>query len=564
MRSQDKDELYGFIENTLMNDFVQLARVNIQSGDFEFLKFSENIHIDPNEYSNIFDHAEQVVKSGYVSADYADGYMRFIDPDTIRRRVYGGERRIVYRYKRSDGKWDVFSITSSKDCSPENPWTVFSIMNSDAGSTALTEAMTTLSVIYYKILKIDLTTDSFEIIKADSSEHIENNVRKITEWFKLFAELGNVHEEDLDVYRSFTDAEKIKEHFRTKKTRLSCRYRRKHRSGGYRWAQMDIVEGEGYSDDDVKLLLFVKDVHEEHMSELRHREELVDNFNRDALTLLYNRNTFNDDVERIRKETDGSVTCLYVDANGLHEINNALGHQKGDDMLCCVADTLKSFFPDDRVYRIGGDEYVMLSRHLTCEEVAAKAKEVNKKLSQLNYAISVGVESGTGADISKIVDNAEQAMRKNKEEYYKGFDKDRKKRVMNEELEKMLTEKRDEEYFLGIIGEMYAGVYFIDIKRDSLRYIFIPEYFKVLLEEASFSVSRALTMYANKFLESKYIDGFCDLLNFEELEKKLNEKESVDYLYKKKNGMLMELKILRTNNSSDGKEETIWIFKRPG
>lgn len=561
MALQDKNELYGFIENTLMNDFVQLARVNIVNGDFQFLKVSPNINVDPNGFSNIFDYAEQIAKSKYISADYEDGYLRFIDPDTIRRRVFGGERRIVYRYKRTDGKWDVFSITSPKDCSPENPWTVFSIMNSDAGSTALTEAMTTLSVIYYKILKINLTTDSYEIIKTDGSEHLDNKIHKITEWLEMFASIGNVHEEDLDVYKNFTDTEKIKEHFRTTKTRISCRYRRKQKTGGYRWAQMDIVAGEGYSDDNVKLLLFVKDVHEEHMSELRHREELVDNFNRDALTLLYNRNTFNDDVDRIRKGSAKTVTCLYVDANGLHEINNALGHQKGDDMLCCVADTLKSFFPDDRVYRIGGDEYVMLSKHLTSEEVTAKAKEVNKKLAQLNYAISVGVESGQSADISKVVDKAEQAMRLNKEEYYKGFDKDRKKRERNEELEKMLTEKRDEEYFLGLIGEMYAGVYFIDIKRDSLRHIFIPEYFKGLLEEASFSVSKALTMYANKFVESKFIDGFCELLNFEELAKMLDTKESIDYLYRKKNGMLMELKILRTNTVSDGKEETIWIFK---
>ena len=179
MGQQGKDELYGFIENTLMNDFVQLCRVNIENGDFQFLKVSPNINADPNEFSNIFDHAKQVVKSGYVSADYEDGYLRFIDPDTIRRRVYGGERRIVYRYKRTDGKWDVFSITSPKDCSPENPWTVFSIMNSDAGSTALTEAMTTLSVIYYKILKINLTTDSYEIIKTDSNDHIENKIHKI-------------------------------------------------------------------------------------------------------------------------------------------------------------------------------------------------------------------------------------------------------------------------------------------------------------------------------------------------------------------------------------------------
>ncbi len=560
-QNENESELYGFIENTLMNDFVQLARVNIVDGSFEFLKLSPNIHTNPADFDNIFDYAKSVAESGYISPYYTEGYFKFIEPETIRRRVFGGERRIVYRYKRSDGKWDVFSITSPKDCTPENPWAVFSLMNSDITSTALTEAMTALSVIYYKILKINLTTNSFKVVKADSNEQIEDGITTITDWWSSFARLGNVHEEDLDVYTEFTDTEKIKAHFREKRTRISCRYRRKNAAGGYHWAQMDIVADDDYSDDNAKLILYVKDVHEEHIAELHHREELVDNFNRDALTLLYNRHTFHDDIDKARSENIPLMTCLYADVNGLHEMNNSLGHRKGDDMLCCVADTLKAFFPDDRIYRIGGDEFVMLSRNLKKQDAELTAKKVSRRLNRFNYAISTGVESGTGIDAVSIVDKAEQTMRLNKEKYYQSHQHDRKKRTMNEELEKMLTEKRDEEYFLNLIGDMYAGVYFIDIKHDSLRYIFIPEYFKGLLEEASFSVSRALMMYADKFVESGYIDSFCALLDFGELSKMLDEHERVDYDYKKKNGAEMNLKILRTSAPSDGKEETIWIFK---
>lgn len=55
------------------------------------------------------------------------------------------------------------------------------------------------------------------------------------------------------------------------------------------------------------------------------------------------------------------LACIYIDANGLHEINNARGHLAGDQMLRFIADTLKVSFGEEALYRIGGDEFVVFS-----------------------------------------------------------------------------------------------------------------------------------------------------------------------------------------------------------
>ena len=81
----------------------------------------------------------------------------------------------------------------------------------------------------------------------------------------------------------------------------------------------------------------------------------------DSLTGLLNRNAYDSDVEQLRSADIGAVVCVYADMIGLHEVNNHLGHKQGDRMLCEFADTARAFFGDDRLYRIGGDEFVMIS-----------------------------------------------------------------------------------------------------------------------------------------------------------------------------------------------------------
>ena len=53
----------------------------------------------------------------------------------------------------------------------------------------------------------------------------------------------------------------------------------------------------------------------------------------DALTGLYNRNRYERDLPGIFAQHRSSLACVYIDANGLHEMNNSHGHDKGDEML---------------------------------------------------------------------------------------------------------------------------------------------------------------------------------------------------------------------------------------
>ncbi|MBR4719737.1 MAG: diguanylate cyclase [Lachnospiraceae bacterium] len=85
--------------------------------------------------------------------------------------------------------------------------------------------------------------------------------------------------------------------------------------------------------------------------------------NRDALTGIRNKRGYDTEIQRINKEIVGgntNVGIVMVDMNGLKNINDSYGHEKGDRVICSLCDVLCSIFKRSPVFRIGGDEFVVV------------------------------------------------------------------------------------------------------------------------------------------------------------------------------------------------------------
>ena len=547
-----------FIEDTIANSYFRLAKVNLITGEYIFVKGGRRV-TDPDIYT----YMKKTAMNVNFSYGRAKEYEKFFDPDYVRKRVFYGEKRITFSYRENlHSNWVTFAVIVPEGCCEENPWVAFGWREADIDTILMVDSLSALYSIYHKILRINITNDTFRVIKYNDAaeEAVCGRAESITEWWRLFGENGFVHTDDLDEYRSFTDIERLREYFASNDARLSCRYRRK--SGDeYRWAQMDIVKGTEYSNDDQVLLLYVKDIHDEQLKEMDRRRQLLDQYSRDALTFLYNRHKFREDMEQAQRENNERFTCLYVDVNGLHELNNSLGHKKGDDMLCTVADTLRRHFYGERVYRIGGDEFVMLSKLLSKESVERAMEKVRSELMEDNYAVSAGVESSSGdVSVYRTVGAAELAMRADKERYYKNNDTGAKKRTMNEELEKMLAHKQDEESFIAAISARFAGVYLVDLEKDEPRHIYIPSYFARFLENTDYCYSAAMRMYLEQYVDKAYQERFNEVLDYGRLKKMLKNKKETEFIYTKVDNTSMKLRIMKISDTSENCFDTMWIF----
>ncbi len=145
--------------------------------------------------------------------------------------------------------------------------------------------------------------------------------------------------------------------------------------------------------------------------------------NIDVLTGLQNRNRY----EAYLRELEGSdekLTCLYIDANGLHDLNNSKGHFAGDQMLRFIADTLKIQFSDGHIYRIGGDEFVVFQSGKTEEEINECLVNFHEALQRNDYHAAVGTcVYGFGMSVEQLIKNAEKEMYEAKHKYYEKIGK---------------------------------------------------------------------------------------------------------------------------------------------
>lgn len=161
-------------------------------------------------------------------------------------------------------------------------------------------------------------------------------------------------------------------------------------------------------------------------------QSLLDYSERDALTGLLNRKTFDEhflrlSIQSMQDQAPGSPQepeesrvgdwLAAIDIDHFKRINDQFGHLYGDEVLILVANILRSAFDArDRVFRFGGEEFIILLRSVTRAN-ARKALERLRTMVQ-NYAfpqvgqvtVSIGFTAiGCGAPV-EVLGQADQAL----------------------------------------------------------------------------------------------------------------------------------------------------------
>ncbi|MGN0632384.1 MAG: diguanylate cyclase domain-containing protein [Oscillospiraceae bacterium] len=160
-------------------------------------------------------------------------------------------------------------------------------------------------------------------------------------------------------------------------------------------------------------------------AELKEKQRLADT---DLLTGLLNRNCFETKVSECTFACNNNLTCIYADANGLHELNNKHGHAAGDKMLQEVAKAIQDRFGKKNTYRIGGDEFVAFAIDEPTESIQKKLSDIDTYLLNKAYHISFGMSSqDIPIDIDSLLKDAETKMYEAKRSYYQQSGKDRRR-----------------------------------------------------------------------------------------------------------------------------------------
>ena len=153
--------------------------------------------------------------------------------------------------------------------------------------------------------------------------------------------------------------------------------------------------------------------HKNFIYQMRLQEEAT----HDALTSLKNLRALESELD-VLKTHDVWINIVIIDVDDFKKINDTYGHQCGDTCLCALADNLKKRFPEGKIYRYGGDEFVLLTR-FDGEEIEQRLGEINAMLplagDGINFHISGGYCAYDGkSSIKEIVSKADEALYKAK------------------------------------------------------------------------------------------------------------------------------------------------------
>ena len=162
--------------------------------------------------------------------------------------------------------------------------------------------------------------------------------------------------------------------------------------------------------------------------ELIHKQAFMD-----SMTGVGSNAAYHEAVKRLEasiEAKDASFALALFDLNGLKQINDNYGHECGDRALEDAAAVLLRTFGVKRVFRIGGDEFIVILKEASSIDVQRLFGRMEEELSALNrterpYSVPLTVSKGmavydpaSDADFKSVFKRADLAMYEDKRAYY--------------------------------------------------------------------------------------------------------------------------------------------------
>ena len=104
----------------------------------------------------------------------------------------------------------------------------------------LLDTLPTISSLYNKLIRINLSNNTYEpvIVDTDEQERLVGGVINMFEWWAGYSKDGNIAAEDMDAFSTLTKTGSLKTRFAEDPTPVNFRYRRKI-NGEFRWVQLE-------------------------------------------------------------------------------------------------------------------------------------------------------------------------------------------------------------------------------------------------------------------------------------------------------------------------------------
>jgi len=138
----------------------------------------------------------------------------------------------------------------------------------------------------------------------------------------------------------------------------------------------------------------------------------------DQLTGAKNRHAMDEYIENV--SIHKSIGILYGDVMGLKKLNDTKGHSAGDTLLINAFISLAQHFSDYSIFRIGGDEFLVLCSGIPKEDMLARTQALRTTLDNNLVGMALGCvwEPHCDNELPKLIARADDLMYKEKRARY--------------------------------------------------------------------------------------------------------------------------------------------------
>jgi len=103
----------------------------------------------------------------------------------------------------------------------------------------------------------------------------------------------------------------------------------------------------------------------------------------------------------VARDSGGCLSVLYLDVDGLKQLNDTAGHDAGDALLVGVIDGLVGLgVPRDHIARLGGDEFMAILPHASASDARALRRTLKETLAAHGSSVSVGTATLSPDDVA--------------------------------------------------------------------------------------------------------------------------------------------------------------------
>ena len=280
----------------------------------------------------------------------------------------------------------------------------------------------------------------------------------------------------------------------------------------------------------------------------------------DSLTGALNRVVYKRDILAFDEERPEDFSCVYIDVNELHLMNNRFGHAAGDEMLIYIANTLKDVFYGYNMYRMGGDEFLVFLKGVSQEDIKQSVDKFVEQLKPRGYHVAIGTSFRTrNTNCEEMVREAEVRMYEAKAQYYQN----KEKVSVSEDKDKYVYLKtgiREIDTMITVLKEHYNGIYRVSLESDCAHRILMPSYLGYKEDEENFS--KLLEKYIEDLVHPDFRRAVMSFLNYDAIKRQIIEGKTPSITYMKTDGEMVTLRVYNLTEDTEDVKEVLWIFAK--